>query len=652
MSYEDGDKEKLNNLENKLYSRGAPDILDKGRSSLVKEEANQAEMISPKETIWGNARPGKFDEISAKMSHLSQKKSNFINKLFIVSLLFFALASVVAVFVFIGGGNLVSSKNVDILVFGPVSIPSGQEVSFDINVVNNNNTDLTSAVLLVEYPDGTRSSLDLSKDLIREKFDIGVVKSKESYKQTVNPVIFGDKDELRNIKISLEYRVENSSALFYKEKNHEVVISSAPVIITPIYPKEINSNQDISFDLELTSNSKDKLSNLLVNLEYPFGFVFKGASPEASFGNDVWKVSSLNPGEKKKITIRGAIIGQNNEEKVFRIKVGTPSEDDERVIAVAFSEVTETILLKRSFIELSAKVNGVEGDAVVPADGSVNVNLDVRNNLPSRLFNLVTKVEFKGNAFDRNAVSPSNGGFFESLSNRIIWDKRGVSNFADMEPGRSQSLSFSFTPLSYGSIPKGSKPQVDVTVTTEGERVLESGSVEKVSATETLKVSLSTNIYLGSKIYRSEGNIENYGPIPPKADTPTSYTVHWSLGNTFNQVSNVEVRAELPLYVKWKGLYSPSGEKISFNSVTNQVVWEVGSVLPDTGSSSKREVYFQIELTPSINQIGNSPMLVGDARLTGIDKVTGLKLNTSARSLDTNFGGDSTFRIGDEKVSQ
>ncbi len=652
MSYEEGDKEKLNNLENKLYSRGAPDILDKGRSSLVKEEVDQVGLVTPKETIWGNAKPGKFDEISAKMSHLSQKKSNFINKLFIVSLLFFALASVVAIFVFIGGGNLVSSKNVDILVFGPVSIPSGQEVSFDINVVNNNNTDLTSAVLLVEYPNGTRSSLDLSKDLIREKFDIGVVKSKESYKQTVNPVIFGDKDELRNIKISLEYRVENSSALFYKEKNHEVVISSAPVIITPIYPKEINSNQDISFDLELTSNSKDKLSNLLVNLEYPFGFVFKGASPEASFGNDVWKVSSLNPGEKKKITIIGAIIGQNNEEKVFRIKVGTPSEDDERVIAVAFSEVTETILLKRSFIELSAKVNGVEGDAVVPASGAVNVNLDVRNNLPSRLFNLVTKVEFNGSAFDRTAVSPSNGGFFESSSNRIIWDKRGVSNFADMEPGRSQSLSFSFTPLPYGSIPKGSKPQVDVTITTEGERVLESGSVEKVSATETFKVSLSTNIYLGSKIYRSEGNIENYGPIPPKADTPTSYTVHWSLGNTFNQVSNVEVRAELPLYVKWKGLYSPSGEKISFNSVTNQVVWEVGSVLPDTGSSSKREVYFQIELTPSINQIGNSPMLIGDAMLTGIDKVTGLKLNTSARSLDTNFGGDSTFRIGDEKVSQ
>jgi hypothetical protein len=165
-------------------------------------------------------------------------------------------------------------------------------------------------------------------------------------------------------------------------------------------------------------------------------------------------------------------------------------------------------------------------------------------------------------------------------------------------------------------------------------------------------VSLSTNIYLGSKIYRSQGNIENYGPIPPKADTPTSYTVHWSLGNTFNQVSNVEVRAELPLYVKWKGLHSPTGEKISFNSVTNEVVWEVGSVLPDTGSSSKREVYFQIELTPSINQVGSSPVLIEDARLTGIDKVTGLKLNTSASSLNTNFTGDSSFRMGDEKVSQ
>jgi len=68
----------------------------------------------------------------------------------------------------------------------------------------------------------------------------------------------------------------------------------------------------------------------LVNVEYPFGFVFKEASPKTFYGNNVWQFSNLNPGEKKNISIKGNIIGQDNEEKVFKINVGTANENDER----------------------------------------------------------------------------------------------------------------------------------------------------------------------------------------------------------------------------------------------------------------------------------------------------------------------------------
>ena len=59
-----------------------------------------------------------------------------------------------------------------------------------------------------------------------------------------------------------------------------------------------------------------------------------------------------------------------------------------------------------------------------------------------------------------------------------------------------------------------------MTITAKGERILESGSVESVLATETRKITLGTDINLLVKMVRSIGNIENSGPVPPKLTSP------------------------------------------------------------------------------------------------------------------------------------
>ena len=65
----------------------------------------------------------------------------------------------------------------------------------------------------------------------------------------------------------------------------------------------------------------------------------------------------------------------------------------------------------------------------------------------------------------------------------------------------------------------------------------------------------------------------------------------WNINNSFNQVSNVEVRTTLPSYVKWTNIKSPVNEIISYNEVTKEVVWNVGSVLPNTGFGSSKKKF-------------------------------------------------------------
>lgn len=650
MQLSDDKKGKLNRLEKKLYSRNAPNMIDPGRSRFSQDDLNSDD-LNLKEK-WDEIDNDNFDKLAKKFSNLAQSRHSIVKKIFIFSSIFFLIAAGVSVFVFTRGINMISSKNVDIKVVGPLSVGGGQEVSFDVNIINNNNVDLNSAALIIKYPEGTRLVSDLSKELTQDRFSVGTIKTGQSYNQNIKVVFFGEKEDIKQIKISLEYRVENSSALFQKEKNHEISISSAPVIITSTYPKEVNSNQDIVFSVEVASNSKDKINNFLVNVEYPFGFVFSNASPAPSFGDNTWQFSDFIPGDKKTIVIRGNIIGQDNEERVFKVSAGTASDKDERIIAVPFSESTESVLVKKPFIGVDVLVDGKSGDVVGKGGKQSVVEIKIKNNISSKLFNTFVTATLSGGAFDQLSVIPSNEGFFQSSNNTILWDKRSVPDLDGMDPGSEERLSFRITPLLYENIKDKSKANIEMIITTKGERITETGSSEEVKTIETRKIVLATDVALTSKVVRSSGNLENSGPIPPKVNEPTTYTIVWSVSNSFNQVGGAMVKATLPSYVKWTGLKNPSNEILSYDDSSKEIIWNIGSILPNSNGTSVKTLYFQLELIPSTSQIGQAPIILGESIISGTDKITGTKIESKTSSVSTNFFSDPEFSDGDDRVTQ
>jgi len=163
---------------------------------------------------------------------------------------------------------------------------------------------------------------------------------------------------------------------------------------------------------------------------------------------------------------------------------------------------------------------------------------------------------------------------------------------------------------------------------------------------------ISSELNLSSQIVRSTGGFENTGPIPPQAEKQTTYTVVWTVDNTVNTVTAAEVRALLPVYVKWLGKVSPAGEDVSYNKNNGEVVWRVGDVDSFTVSSGKRrQVAFQIAIEPSVSQVGQVPAMVQDTTLTGIDDFTGETLKSTKPALTTRFATDPAFRNGDDLVA-
>jgi hypothetical protein len=280
-------------------------------------------------------------------------------------------------------------------------------------------------------------------------------------------------------------------------------------------------------------------------------------------------------------------------------------------------------------------------------------NITITNNLPERVFNTTVEARFSGSAFNPNTVRGSQSGFFRSLDKTIFWDSRAVEKFKGLEPGDSVALNLSFSPLGYLEVPRGTAPDLQVEVVTKGERILESGAVERVESREARTVKFATNASLTQRVVRSVGKLENSGPIPPKADKETTYTISWSLTNTWNAASNIQVKAVLPPYVRWAGRIDPASEGVSYNQESNEIIWNVSQLLSGTGfSSSAREVMFQVIFTPSLSQVGTEPMILGRAALKATDKATGTTIENSAPEVTTRFSTDPAYRMGDERVVQ
>src|SRR3989338_11022754 len=71
---------------------------------------------------WGD------EDINSKMRPFQDpnKRVLFLKKLFLTAVIFFVVSVAVSVYVFFGGGNIISSSNVDISIIGPVAIAGGE----------------------------------------------------------------------------------------------------------------------------------------------------------------------------------------------------------------------------------------------------------------------------------------------------------------------------------------------------------------------------------------------------------------------------------------------------------------------------------------------------------------------------------------------
>ncbi len=631
MPLNDGDKlNRVEELKRKLFSKTYEPKLEHRDSFTDFSKASVPDS-------WEGDKPPEFDPLTYQEKFF-MKTSAFKN-FFIFSIIFLVLTMGYAAYVFFAVGNTVSNDNIDINILGNTFTAGGEDLSLIVGITNRNSAPLDLVDLIVEYPKG--GDTEVGSGVERMRSSIGTIPAGATHNETLKLVLFGEQGSLRDIKVSIEYRVAGSNAIFVKEKPYEVSISSTPINLTMDAPSVISPNQDLVLNVKSTLNATKPVSDILLKVDYPVGFSFSKAIPSPSIGNNIWSMGDLAPGVEHNISIFGKMVDVvDGEEKIFHVSTGSESQADKSMIGVVFNALNYPITIKKPFIEANLIINGISQreyttDSATPIQGEI----DWRNNLDTKINDLEIRAKISGNAYNKKTVGAEQG-VYDSLQNAIVWNKFSQNELGEINPGDSGVVKFSISPIPLLSAIDGllRNPSIVIDVSISGRQLLDGYAPNELSNSDSKTIKIISDVGLGAKALFSSGPITNSGPIPPKVEKETTYTVVWSVSNTSNDISNAVVRATLPAWVRFVGPFSPSSENLIYNPSTREVVWSPGKISRGTGvTKDSRSVSFQVGLTPLFSQIGSAPAIINDSALTGHDDFANVDVRVGKNALHTDI---------------
>jgi len=603
-------KSKLEKAQESLYDKHA-DIRPKKRAALHKHAGTAPEdwddvKKKPRAKVDPHARTKRF--------------LGWVKKFFIIALVFFIIAiGYVGIRLWQGNAG-VSSDAVDIAVFTQNFVDGGESFDVVVRVTNNNSAPLELADLVMEYP---RTSLE-GGDVIRERIAIDTIKAGESVERDFKVALFGQEGERRPITAKLEYRVAGSNAIFVTEATEDVAIQSTPITLTINGPETSVGNQEIEFTIDIHSNSSAVSENVLLRADYPVDFTFGEASPRPAFQGNAWLLGDIAPGAKKTITLRGVLAGETGSEKAFKFMLGTEKGNREGEIDTLFNSISRIVRINSSFIQASIDVNGSSDPVVaVPPSDDFDIEIMWANTLPVSLQDVKIVAALSGSAYQPASVRPDDGGFFDSNTDTVVWDGTNTGVLDSIEPGEEGSFGIEITPrpLVQGGTTVLREPSISVDISIEGTNI--GGNIEEIQRVASSQIKIITQTQLEPRTLYYGGPFQNGGPMPPKVGEETEYTLAWRLSNTSSRIENGKVITRLPSYVEWKKQTSPASENLEYNSVTRELAWNVGTIDAGAGfSSSVREVFFKVGITPSTSQQNSTPSLTESLVFTGLDTYT------------------------------
>lgn len=549
---------------------------------------------------------------------------SFLNKFLVFSGLFFLAAFAFAMFSV--GNTGISPDKINIDIAGPQSISAGDTVSLDVDITNRNEVTLQQASLVVEYPAGTRNPNNSGEEIRRTRQEAGTLAAGETLRETIEANIFGSEGEEKSILVQFEYEVADSNAIFTASNTHELEVTESPVSVDVQVPDQVTAGETFSLTADVQSNSSRMLEDVLLVTNYPFGFEVQDVDPQPSYRQYVWQLGDLSPGDEEAVEITGAFMDNSaGQDQTFRFDVGSERTGEATEIGALYASQDVTTSLEEAFINLDLNL-----DAEPDNNGSnleVSGGIDWSSNLDSAMAGGEVTVALSGEGVDYDSFEAEDG-LYNAASQTITYNARTDDRLENIAPGDNGSFQFDFSTSDSVALTEDGveSPVVGVNVDMEAQTPDSDNLPNPVMATINREIQLPTVVQLTADTLYEDGPFTNTGPVPPEIEESTTYTLHISLANTTNEVTDGRFQAVLPAYVELAGDPESVGN-FSYNSTSGRLSWDIGRIAAGAGyQAAPKEIFIPVRLTPTRDQVNSTLPLLEDLSVTGTDSSTGSTL--------------------------
>ncbi|MFZ2984046.1 MAG: hypothetical protein WA053_03125, partial [Minisyncoccia bacterium] len=262
-----------------------------------------------------------------------------------------------------------------------------------------------------------------------------------------------------------------------------------------------------------------------------------------------------------------------------------------------------------------------------------SVTLNYSNTLPTTVTDASVIISVSGSAIDYDSIRTTSG-FYNSVDHTIVFSKDTDPALAELAPGASGLGTFTFATLPVGT----PSPTVTFGISASGTRVGQTNVPERVTTSATKTAKVVTAVVFGAVSSHSAVPFGATGPIPPRANEVTTYSIVWTVQNKGSAVAGGTVTATLPSYITYTEQTSGTG-KFSYNSVTRTMTWTTG----DLAQGGSAQGMFQISITPSTSQRGGPAELTSGASFSGYDRFAGVSIRAAADPVTTETKGDPGY---------
>lgn len=527
-------------------------------------------------------------------------------------------------------------SQVDFSVSGPAQVASGEPVSYAISYWNNTKQILQNAVLTIRYP----QDAIVPGGKVIQNIDLGSIGIGGGGKQEVTLAFIGPDKSIQKLQAGLSYKPQNTSSTFENESIKETAIQGSALSIDLKTPDTVLPGVRNVYNIHYKNNTDKVFKNAAIEIDYPSEFNFISSDKPPAKNNNSWNLGDLNPNEEGDIVVSGTLKNVTNVQ--FSLAIGV-IEDSK---FFKFTKTSSQINLAPLPLKLDISVNNETSITANPGD-FLQFKIRYENNAGIALSDVVLKAKLDGLMYDLPTLKTD--GFYNSVTDTIVWNAANQAQFKSLSPNESGEVNFQINvrPRHVIRTFRDKNFLLQVSATMETLTVPPSLAVKSLSVTNDIAIKVNTKADLKSKGYYYDSVLKNSGPIPPRVNQTTTFTIHWLITNYSSDLENVVVKAILPEGVKWLDKKAGAGSALlEFNERTNELIWNVGKVQAATGVLlDPYEVIFQLALTPSITKVGNVVPIIGDATLNSEDLFTGNSISATAQAVKTDMPDDPDVGI-------